>query len=271
MTVTFSSRKIYEADQARTDVNQNLRSALDLIGMDLRQPGERLPDDFPVLAVVDGAGGLPDVLVIRRNLLEAVLPLCQQVNAGSSTDDVRVVDLGPSPPQGCDPVPDDDGNGWPDNIDEWREFRTVHGGAVSGYLYDPIDHLGEFFVYDDESTTHEYLDRGGSGGWQNTYLVNQMCRVYMIEERAYRLDQDVLGYVVNGDVDNPVNLVARVTDFQLRAIFADGTETTTLGPADAWDELRAIEVVISGESEVRGRTMRRTLSARFFPRNILSL
>jgi len=271
LSVTLSSRKIYEADQGRTDVNQNLRAALDLIGIDLRQAGERLPADFPALEIVDGTDGAPDTLIVRRNLMSSVLPVCEQIDAGSTSDEVRVVDTGASPPQGCDPVPDDNADGWPDNIEVWRDYRDAHGGSIRAYIYNPVSHQGEFFVYDGEGATDDHFNRGDSGGWQNTYLVTEMCRVYVVEERSFRLGQDVLQYVPSDDPENPINLVDHMTDFQIRAIFADGSVQDSFSAADAWDDLRAIEVTVSGEAQVRQKTVSRTLSARYFPRNILSL
>jgi type IV pilus assembly protein PilW len=271
LSITLSSRKIYEADQGRTDVNQNLRGALDLVGIDLRQAGERLPADFPALEVVNGADGAPDTMIVRRNLLNSILPVCEQIDAGSTSDDVRVVDSGAFPPQGCDPVPDDNGDGWPDNIEEWRTYRDAHGGSIQAYVYNPVARQGEFFEYDGEGATDDYFNRGDSDGWHYTYTVAEMCRVYLIEERTFRLDQGVLQYVPGNYPANPINLVDNLTDFQINAVFSDGTIQPSLAPADDWRDLRAIEITVSGQVQVRQTTMDRTLSARFFPRNILSL
>ena len=74
LAVAMSSRESYTTDQNRTRTNQNLRAALDLVGIEIRQSGERLPSDFPALEIVDGAEGAPDRLILRRNLLDEVLP-----------------------------------------------------------------------------------------------------------------------------------------------------------------------------------------------------
>lgn len=271
LTITLSSREIYEADQGRTDVNQNLRIALDLVGVDLRQAGERLPADFPALEIIDGADGSPDTLVVRRNLLSTVLPVCEQIDAGSTSDEVRVVDTGSTPPQGCDPVPDDNGDGWPDNIEAWRTYRDAQGGSILAYVYNPVSRLGEFFLYDGEGATDDHFNRGDGGAWQNTYLVSEMCRVYLIEERTFGLDQDLLQYVPADDPTNPINLVDHMIDLQINAILADGSIQSSFSASDAWDDLRAIEVTVSGETRIRQQSVNRTLSARYFPRNVLSL
>lgn len=271
LTITLSSREIYEADQGRTDVNQNLRSALDLVGIDLRQAGQRLPADFPALEIIDGADGSPDTLIVRRNLLGTVLPVCEQIDAGSTSDEVRVVDSGTTPPQGCDPVPDDNGDGWPDNIEAWRDHRDAQGGSILAYVFNPVSKQGEFFLYDGEGATDDHFNRGDGGAWQNTYLVSEMCRVYLLEERTFGLDQDVLRYVTPEDPANPINLVDHMLDVQINAVLADGSIQSSFSAADAWDNLRAIEVTVSGETRVRQQSVTRTLSARYFPRNVLSL
>ena len=43
LTVALSSHDTFETDQNRTDLNQNLRSGMDLLGNNIRQAGERLP------------------------------------------------------------------------------------------------------------------------------------------------------------------------------------------------------------------------------------
>ena len=271
LTITLSSREIYEADQGRTDVNQNLRIALDLLGIDLRQAGERLPADFPALEIFDGADGAPDQLLVRRNLLSTVLPVCEQINAGSTSDEVRVVDSGTTPPQGCDPVPDDNGDGWPDNIESWRDYRDAQGGSILAYVYNPVSRQGEFFLYDGEGATSDHFNRGDGEAWQHTYLVSEMCRVYLIEERLFRMDQDLLQYVSSDDPANPINLVDHMTNLQINAILADGSTLSAFSATDAWESLRAIEITVSGETRVRQQSVSRTLSAQFFPRNVLSL
>jgi len=271
LTITLSSREIYEADQGRTAVNQNLRIALDLLGIDLRQAGERLPADFPAIEIADGTDGAPDQLLIRRNLLSAVLPVCEEINAGSTSDEVRVVDTGVTPPQGCDPVPDDDGDGWPDNIQTWRDYRDSQGGSILAYVYNPVSRQGEFFLYDGEGATDDHFNRGDGEAWQHTYPVAEMCRVYLLEERLFRMNEDLLQYLPSDDPANPINLVDHLTDLQINAILVDGSIQSAFTASDAWDNLRAIEITVSGEAQVRQETVSRTLSARYFPRNVLSL
>lgn len=59
-------RKLFVEDQNRSQINQNLRAAIDLVGTDVKQTGERLVGNtqFPVVRVVDGGGIVPDELVL---------------------------------------------------------------------------------------------------------------------------------------------------------------------------------------------------------------
>src|SRR5690606_49337 len=59
----------YATDVVRTRVNSNLRSAMDILSMNIRQAGENLQASFPAVIVEDGEGGAPDVLRVRRSLI----------------------------------------------------------------------------------------------------------------------------------------------------------------------------------------------------------
>jgi type IV pilus assembly protein PilW len=272
LTIALSGRGMLETDQHRTTVNQNLRAGLDLVGIDVRQAGERLPGDAPAVEIEDGAGGAPDVLTLRRNLLDYVLPLCKDINAGTNADSVFVAKKkgsGTVPP-GCAPVPDENGDDWPDNLEAWREYRIAHGGLVTAYIYNPVGRYGEFFLYDAEDNSTFHLHKDNDEDWQFDYDVAEKPRIYILEQLAFRLSGDVLQSVTNGDTANPFNLVNRIRDFQVLALMSDDTVRTALGPADSWTELRALEVTLVGAEQFAARTLERTVAARFFPRNILS-
>ncbi|MCP3980223.1 MAG: prepilin-type N-terminal cleavage/methylation domain-containing protein [bacterium] len=270
LSLCLSSRELYANDVNRTELNQNLRGALDLIGIDVRQAGERLPGDFYALEVVDGDAGAPDTLIVRRNLLGEVLPLCKRIFAGGAVDSLRVAKDTDDPPQGCAPLADDDGNGYPDNIDLWRDYRDARGGEVWAYVYNPVKRWGEWFLYDDDGDTSDYLERGNTNAWANSYKVKQQCRLYMLEERRYTLDDGLLTLGFNADDDSPLNVAADVIDFQVRAVLNDGTIVDQLDEDGAWTDLAAIEVTLLAENTVDGQEMQRSMSARFFPRNVLS-
>jgi len=271
LSVTLSSRELYDGDRGRMDLNQNLRIGLDLVGLDIRSAGQGLPADFPAVEIVDGGGTNPDTLILRWNLLRAVLPLCAQIDAGTAVDEIRVAWSSGGPPPGCRPVADSDADGWSDNVGEWRVHRTAAGGTASIYVFNPVSRLGEFVDFDGDGTTTDFLSASSSGNWQNTYGVNEQCRVYVLEQRSYRIDSGLLEYAVNDDTANPMRVLDAVVDFQVRARLSGGAVLDSFDSNDDWSDLESVDVTLSGEATVKLRTIRKTTSARFFPRQVLSL
>jgi len=269
LALALASRDMYETDLARTRVNQNLRSAMDFLGIDIRQTGERLPAGFPALLLTDGASGAPDTLAVRRNLVSAVMPLCQSIAVGSSAAQIYVAQ-GTTPPQGCAPVPDDNADGFPDNMGVWRQYRLARGGEVSAYLYNPVNNSGQFFRYDNEDGTNLFLHKADSDTWQFDFPVGDMCRIYILEERSYGLSGELLQITFNGDTANPVNIVDHVSDFQAFARLNDSSIVQSFAATDDWLDLRAIGVTVQGQAEHGDAVIDRTWSSEFFPRNILS-
>jgi type IV pilus assembly protein PilW len=273
LTIALSTRGMFETDQHRTTINQNLRAGIDLLGIDVRQAGERLPFDAPAVQITDGSSGAPDILVLRRNMLDYVLPVCKDISAGSSSDSVFVarVKLPGSGkiPQGCIPVPDENGNGWPDNLDAWRAYRIANGGEILAYMHNPVTGNGEFFVYDGDDNSTFHLHKANPDVWQHSYSANQEPRVYILEQKSFRLQGDILQCIINDDTANALNLVNRMRDFQVRAIFTDGTIQSTLA-GRPWTDLETLEVTLVAGESFRMRDMDRTVVTRFFPRNILS-
>ena len=273
MAITLSSQRMFQTDQNRTTINQNLRSGMDLLGIDVRQAGERLPHDIPAIEITDGASGAPDTMTLRRNILDPVLPVCKSINSGSSADSIFVgkKKVTGKVPAGCNPVPDSNGDGWPDNLEVWREYRINNGGVVLAYIYNPTTHVGEFFQYDQEDNSTFHIHRLNSGSWVHDYDITDQARIYIIEQQTFRLQADVLQSVVNGDTSNAMNLVSRVQDFQVHAHLQDGTVLDAMSSSSEWSNLNSIQITLVGGSKFGGRSMQRELSTHFFPRNVLSL
>ena len=270
--IALSSRTMFETDQHRTSVNQNLRAGLDLLGIDVRQAGERLPFDAPAVTITDGSGGASDELTLRRNMLDYVLPVCVNIHAGSAADSVfiaRMKGFGPKVPQGCIPVPDENADGWPDNLEMWREYRIANGGSVLAYIHNPITGDGEFFTYDDEDNSDFHIHKLNADHWQYSYPTNQQPRVYILEQRTFLLNGDVLQCVINGDTAGALNLVNHMRDLQVRAFFRDGTIESTLA-GRLWTDLDSLEVRLVGGEEFAQRDLEREVVTRLFPRNVLS-
>jgi type IV pilus assembly protein PilW len=268
VSVALSSRGLYQADQARTRLNQNLRAARDYLAADVRQAGERLGDDFPVLEIVDGIAGAPDELLVRRNLEDVVLRVCRDV--GASDTEVYIGEPAGPPPPGCAAAPDSDADGWPDNLQTWRERRLASGSALQAYIYDPVTGDGEFFLHDGEDKD-ELVLLASAAAWQHTYPLASNCRVYLLEERRYRLAGGLLQLVVNDDDFDAQQIVDSLEDLQATALFQDGTQQASLGHGDAWPELRAVRIVLAGRIDLAtGEPIERTSLLEIVPRNVLS-
>ena len=272
MSMALSSREVFEQDQRRSIVNQNLRSGLGLLGIDVRQAGERMPGDAPAVEIQNGSSGAADTLILRRNLLDYVLPLCKDINAGSSADSVFVgkKKITGSVPPGCSPVPDSNGDGWPDNLEAWREYRIANGGAVLAYLHNPVTGNGEFFLYDAEDNSTFHIHRQNPGAWLYDHLMSQNPRIYIIEQKRYRVLGDTLQCIINENTAGALNLVNHIKDFQVKALLDDGSVLTSMASTTPWTRLYALEVRLDGTKPFGKRTINRTMVSRFFPRNILS-
>lgn len=272
LNLALSARGIFEQDQQRTAINQNLRSGIDLLGIDVRQAGERMPGNAPAIEIVNGTSSAPDELMLRRNILDYVLPVCKNINSGTARDQafVALKKGGGTVPPGCSPVPDSDGDGWPDNLGAWRNYRLSHGGSVLAYIYNPVTKLGEFFTYDAEDKSTFHIHRANGAPWTYDYPMGQQPSIYILEQKRFLMSGDVLQYVLNEDSAHPYNLVNHLENFQVRALLDDGTALTTMPSTADWTRLQSVEVKLVGSATFSGRTLRRTLMSRFFPRNILS-
>src|SRR5690606_12792998 len=95
--VVLSNRGLFNIDMVRTRLNQNLRSSLDIIGMNVREAGENLPGSFPAVELING-NDEPDELVLRRNLVDEVLKLCVVIDIGTAAPFIFAI---PGTTQGC--------------------------------------------------------------------------------------------------------------------------------------------------------------------------
>lgn len=266
LSATTSNRRLFKYDLTRTKINQNMRSALDIMGMDVRQAGENLFPTFPAIEIVNGAAGVPDELVVRRNLLDEVFNVCGAIAAGSGNANIIVADNG-SAQAGCDKTSN------LTSYNSWSAKRLADGGAthvIKAYMYNRSTKLGEFFNYTGESSTStQYKLTRGAGTWANAYPVGSSS-LYVLEEWRYRVRENVLQIVTDQDTANPLNVVDGVQDFQVTALMQDGSTKTTFIPGDDWSKLKALRISVTGTETVQGEALTRTLSADFFPRNILS-
>ncbi len=294
-------RQMYLQDQQTNDVNQTLRSVFEIVGADIRQAGEGFAEDpnFPSVIVTENDGN--SEIHIRRSLLTGSLPVCRKVVSGTSEDVVVVDDTGSV--AGCDVI-DDDNNGWPDNLDTWRDYRISNGTIIRAFIYDGIGN-GEFFDYrgeetfaTDGSTVTPSSDvvasasiTMGNHSWKNTYEANGSSRIYLIEERRYRLRNNNLELIIDGNETQISRIVGNLERFQIithiqqdLSINSSQRYTCTVIPpqdssdcnvtlpnAYVWSQIRFIEikpkVLISNPSFFAVQTEQ---SETVFPRNILN-
>ncbi len=274
LALTLSSRKLFDVDTARTEVNQSLRGILEIIGNDVRIAGERLNSfgstghiSHP-LAAVEVRNG--NELILRRNMINEILPLCQDVAGAATslavaTDDESVY---VSVPQ-CNPEyigVDADDNGTPDALEEWAAFRGENGPTLGAYIYSRVDDKSDYFLYTDESTTTISITTTGL----HNYTVTEKPVIVLVETRRYYLNGDVLELEINGDADNPLRLINNVTEFNVAAVTPTGLEDDYVASGSAWSSLGGVEVTLTGAIQERGGTVERSLSSRYFPRNVLS-
>lgn len=281
LALTMSSRSLFNVDRTRTEINQNLRGVMEMIGNDIRIAGERLNSfgggavtQHP-LAAVQVING--NELIIRRNLLNETLALCQpSISAGTTTLEVartssgsgaNFVDLNVHTHCRIDSSSDSNGNGVHDNLEAWRAFRAANGPAVGAFIYKPTNE-SDFFIYNDDPGTN-LISRDASGSFQNApYYVGQAIMI-LAEERHYRLVGDVLELVVNRDTT--FRLANNVSSFDVRVVTADGASHSDYSASgSAWGQLASVELDITGLVNEGRDEVERTLSSSYFPRNILS-
>jgi hypothetical protein len=251
----IANRTMFLEDQSRNNVTQNLRSGLDIIGYDVMQIGEGLGTDatFAAVQITDNGPGTSSEMIIRRRPL-LPLPVCAPVTAGSSTP-ITVVVPG-STVSGCAPAPeispgvsgsDRNNNIWPDrDVELWRNYRLDQGGTVPAYIFDGTS-LGETFTYTLEDrfpndATGSFRINRASGTWANNYNTGR-ATVYLIEERRYRLcpaaqislpscravagADNVLHVIVNGNFNNPIQLINGIDQFNVAINHLNPSSPTT--------------------------------------------
>lgn len=261
LTTFLSNRRLVRFDLERTAVNQNLKNAIDVIGINIRLAGENLSSAFPAIEIIDG-GANSDELIIRRNLKDEILKLCTALNSGTNGDLFFGI---PGTVPGC--VFSDQAT----NFASWSAYRQEVGGIALGYIYNPVAQEGEFFWWQNEidDGANVYLELDTGEAWSNNYPVGQTA-AYIIEEWRFALSGNTLTLEIDGDSANPQNVVPNVQSFFVQANMQDGSTETDFDLNDDWTQIETISVSISSSESVVGSEIQRTYQANFFPRNVLS-
>ncbi|MBL7662156.1 hypothetical protein JNK13_05330 [bacterium] len=263
----ISNRGIFRFDLQRSAMNQNLRGSLDFVGTMVREAGENLPSNVPAVEIIDGNTN-PDQMILRRNLIDQVLKVCQEIESGSATNRIYFA-LNGSPDTGCIRA---------NNLsiyDAWRSYRLAHGGTVKAFLYNIVTHEGEFVDYSSETDTGAdlYIQKD-SGTFLYDYPVNAAA-VYIIEEWHFRIGSylgqpNYLQVIENGDMDNILNVMFGIQEFNVTAILQDNTTQSSFDRTNNWKLLRGIRIRLGAQTQTKLKNVSSQLEAEYFPRNILS-
>jgi len=255
----LTNRFVLAKDMVRTRLTQNLRGALDIIALDARIGGQSLGGSFPAIEVAEGVTS--DTLTIRRGLIDEILPLCQAITAGGGGG--KAYFAVPGNVQGCSYT------GQTHNYNAWKAYRTSQGGVVDAYIYDSAAKKGEFFKYTSEvnSGTAYYVQRSGS--WANSYPIASTA-IYILEEWQFRLNGEMLQLIQNQDTTNSQNVSFNMDSLSVGVTMQDGTTKSSFTKNDAWTQIQGISVTLAGHDRFKKQNVNRSLSAEFFPRNILS-
>jgi hypothetical protein len=303
LSLIITQRRQYLNQQANTDTNQTLQSAMDFIGTDIRQAGEKLGPglDLPVIRLINGSAGAPDDLWLQRKLLDTALNVCEDLKGVTTT--IKVSDQGKKPAAGCGFSDDPKApNSISDDVDSWRNFRCRVGPSKSGcvnppgnckqsvgggsndecswaYIYDPTTGKGEFFIYYGENTKDQILV---SANFAGKYKASDKPQLYLLAQRHYFLSANAKGDLtlnletVDRDENTAYQIVNRLRDFQLRGLVANtwidtGFNENPVGPYKDWQTLQSVEVTLSAvNGGPDANPTIQTLASQFFPRNSLS-
>ena len=261
--VLFNQRIYYEA-VVRLGINSNLRSAVDIVSMNIRQAGENMSDTFPAVIVENGAVNGPDTLRLRRNVLSDVMTLCVAVAAGATTLQTSVAS---SSNPACVPA------NVTSTYNAFQAYRTANSNSVRLYLYDRTAKSGEFVNYTNESivsTTHRLTVSATGAAYPVT-----TTGLYMIEEYAFSMNSasKTLELVTGGQTATPQTVSFNFTNFQVRLRMDDNTTQDSLLPSNTtydWKNIRQIQLTLTGQDQRKTRTFTSSITSEYFPRNVLS-
>lgn len=307
LSLIVGQRRQFVTDQNRTQASQNLRAGMDLIGTDIKLTGERLEEDFeqPTVMLIDESHGNnnsdSDELVLQRKLIPEKLGVCADVAAGATSITVSTASGSGLCIFSSNETPTADG--LTDLLNIFQDYRCEEDGtagcdrtiALSGsncdgectwaYIYNPSTNSGEFFQYafEEVDSTDPEVNRiflGGSSTLASAYPAAQNPEIYLLEEREYRLNGDVLELVINRQESDALRLINEVQSFEA-TIQAAGSSNSSFNPngvpstALNWQTIDHIEVELKTNNPAQSDLIalsedKRTLTSRFFPRNIIS-
>lgn len=267
---TIQTQQLFARDSGRVRLNQNLRTSLDLLGIEIRQAGERLPANFPAIEVIDGEDGASDELIVRRHLIDEVLTICTNIAAGHSSNTIYLSSTNPDAAPACVY------GGQAVSLAAYAEHRSTNGGTVQLYIYNPDTKLGEYIDHVGEVDSSSTMGLSiSSKTFANNYTA-QTAAIYILRESHYRIspnpgEADILHLVQNNDEENAENVMFSIRRFDIRVELTDGTFASEFDASALWSTIQSIEISLGGEETVRDAVIDNTVRSRFYPRNVLSL
>lgn len=256
-------RSTYLADIKRVEMNGNLRSAMDIISMNIRQAGENLLAAFPAVILTSGSSGGSDTLTLRRSPITEVLTLCASVTGGADQLFVSSADLSNAEcvPANVAPV-----------YTVFTEQLAEADDSVRLFIYDKVLKTGEFVDYEGSGTESGQYYLTVSGVNSDYSLIN--TAIYLIEEYQFArgVSTNRLELTVNQD-SNPRPVAFAVSDFQVTFTMEDGSTLSAFNQQSGsldWKDIHQIALNLSGTTSYNGQSMTSTISSQYFPRNVLS-
>ena len=260
----LANNRLYKADIVRTNLNQDLRSAMVILSSSVKEAGENLAGSFPAVELTKNEEtGFSD-LTIRRNVLDEVLKLCEPISSGDSVNNLKFALAGTT--SGC--IYSDNTH----NFNAWKTYRTKNNGKVYPFIYDLEENSGEFFPYiNEEDTGSEYGILTGGASFSNDYTVGA-ASIYMLEEWRFSFEDGFLILTQNGLSDEKQKIIGNVNKFIVQIEKSNGDIVDTFLPEnnDMWSEISSINITLGNEEDFMKDKIEKTLSASFYPRNILS-
>ncbi len=258
----LASNNVYFEDVIRTSINSNLRAGMDIVSTNVRQAGENLQPSFPAVELLNGMGNAPDTLILRRNKQAEVLTVCNDINAGATVADVSDESR---PNSVCKRVNADR------LFDSFEAQRLDEGGTTRVFLYNQVNNTGEFVEFSDtDLDTNIEMQISGP---LNSYPAISSS-IYLIEEFRFSLDTitETLELYINGDLSTPAPVAFDTNELSIQVEMQDGTMLNNFDASagHVWKEIAQISITLGGEVSRKNRTMSSSITAEYFPRNVLS-
>lgn len=249
-------------DIVRTRINSNLRSAFDIIGMNIRQSGENLQRSFPAVILSTDSDGVGQRLQLRRNLIPEVLTVCAAISSGATSIDVSST------------TSSDSSCIYANVTTSFNAFLTEKNNTddtVYLFIYNATTKNGEFVSFNSSSTSTTY--RLNTSSIQNAYPANTSY-IYFIEEYAFRLDEatQTLFLYRNGQQSALEAVAFMVSQFNSEITFEDNSVATSLAHngSSSWKQIKNISTILTGTENWKSRTFSTSVTGDFFPRNVIS-